>query len=361
MSKQRTVLMVGPALDAPGGMSAVAQTYAQSGWFAREGVRYLSSYEGPGWERQLRVFGRAAAITAFALLRGRVRLLHVHSAARGSFWRKALLCAMARLARRPYVFHVHSGEFPTWLAARSQPLQAVVRWTLRGAARVLVLTPAWADALQRATGPLRCAVAWNPVPPRAADLAANPAEPAPEPREAPLVLFLGRLREKKGVHDLLNAWPAVLAAHPNARLMLGGDGELAAAAAQARALGVEGSVELPGWLAGAAKAAALRRATVFVLPSYFEGLPISLLEAMAAGVPVIATPVGGVPDLIEAEQNGLLVPVGDPLGLSQALLRLLGDASLARRLVTAAEFTLRRHDVDAVCAALSALYAEVDR
>lgn len=358
MRSRRTVLMVGPALDAPGGMSAVAQSYAQSGWFAREGVRYLSSYEGPGLGRQLRVFGRAAAATALALLQGRVRLLHVHSAARGSFWRKALLCAMARAARRPYVFHVHSGEFPTWLAARSRLVQAAVRWTLRGAARVLVLTPGWADALQRAAGPLRCAVAWNPVPP----LAAAP-DPAPSAGAvgAPRVLFLGRLRDKKGVYDLLRAWPAVLARHPGARLLLGGDGELAAAAALARELGVEASVELPGWLDGSAKAAALRRATVFVLPSYFEGLPISLLEAMAAGVPVIATPVGGVPDLIEAERNGLLVPAGDVSGLAEALRRLLDDAALAQRLVAAARRTVDRHEVSAVCGALSALYAEIDR
>lgn len=354
MRRDGIALMVGPALDAPGGMSAVANTYADAGWFEREGVRYLSSYEGPGLLRQLRVFGRALALTSGLLLRGRLRLLHVHSASRGSFWRKALLCLLARLAGRPYVFHVHSGEFPTWLQARSLPVRAWVRWTLRGAARVLVLTPGWATQLQQALGPLRVAVAWNPIAlPHGLAPAAAPA--------VPVVLFLGRLRDKKGVFDLLEAWPRVLTACPQARLLLAGDGELAAVAARAEALGVAASVSLPGWLDGARKAAALREAAVFVLPSYFEGLPIGVLEAMAAGVPVVATPVGGLPDLLCDGQDALLVPPGDVAALAAALTRLLGDAGLAARLRETAWQTVQRHAVDKVCAELSALYEDVAR
>ena len=160
----RAVWMAGPAPDAPGGMSAVVTSYRHAGLFDTVPVHYLCTYLRPGLAMQLRVFGSACLRLLLALLAGRVRLLHVHSASRGSFWRKSLLCAMARAAGVPYVFHMHSGEFSVFYADEAGHLG---RWwinrTLRGAHKVLVLTPGWADRLQGLVGALRCQVVPNPV------------------------------------------------------------------------------------------------------------------------------------------------------------------------------------------------------
>lgn len=120
--------------------------------------------------------------------------------------------------------------------------------------------------------------------------------------------------------------------YPTLRVCLGGDGEASAARALAQRLGIVDRVETPGWMTGATKAQWLARATIYALPSYAEGLPMSVLEAMAAGAPVVATPVGGISDVLSDGVHGLLVPPGDVVALVAALARLLDDAGLRDRL-----------------------------
>lgn len=172
-----------------------------------------------------------------------------------------------------------------------------------------------------------------------------------------LVGCLGALYPLKGHRCLIEALPAVLRAHPRARLVLVGDGESAAdLRAQARALGVEESVLFPGYLEGD-PGDALAAFDVFAHPtSQIEGLPYAILEAMALGKPVLATAVGGVPEAVADGVTGLLVPPASPAALAEALSRLV-DPGLRRRLGEAArrrwseEFT-----AEAAAARLRALY-----
>jgi glycosyltransferase involved in cell wall biosynthesis len=113
-----------------------------------------------------------------------------------------------------------------------------------------------------------------------------------------------------------------------------------------------------GWLGREAAGQLLSRASVFVLPSYAEGLPMSVLEAMAAGCPVVATRVGGIPDLITDGVDGLLVPPGDPHALAAALERILRDPAFARQLGNAARQTIaNRYTAERSLERLEQLYA----
>lgn len=322
------VLMVGPGMGTPGGMTAVVRSYRDGGLFERAGVRYVSTYEGPSAWLQLRVMAAALIAMGRLVVSGRLRLLHVHSASRGSFWRKSVLCVLARLVRVPYLFHLHSGEFPSWYAQQPRWVQAWVRTTLRHASFVLCLTASW-PARVRAIEPMaHVEVLVNPV---------EVPDALPPFREAAQnVLFMGRLREKKGVFDLLQAAVTVLHAVPQLKLVLAGDEGEAEVRTMAKDLGIAEAIELPGWVEGAHKMGLLAAADVYVLPSYFEGLPVGLLEAMARGAPVVATPVGGVPDLIADGVDGLLVPVGHTGELATALQRLLCTPTLRDVLRTAA-------------------------
>ena len=150
------------------------------------------------------------------------------------------------------------------------------------------------------------------------------------------VLFLGRLREKKGVYDLVRAIPDVRKRIPDARFILAGDGDAASVRALAASLGVEHAIELPGWIDGEQKDTALRQADILALPSHFEGLPVCVLEAMASGAAVVATNVGGIPDAIESGISGLIITPGDVEGLGNALIALLTDPQMRKRMRDAA-------------------------
>jgi glycosyltransferase involved in cell wall biosynthesis len=154
------------------------------------------------------------------------------------------------------------------------------------------------------------------------------------------VAFVGRCEASKGLFDLLEAANLLRAAIPQVRLECAGDGDLAKVARYALALNLGTRVSLPGWVDRSTTRELMRRASVFVLPSYAEGLPVSLLEAMAAGCPVVATRVGGIPDVITDGVDGVLVPPGDPEALAQAIGRILRDPAYARALGNAARETV---------------------
>lgn len=165
------------------------------------------------------------------------------------------------------------------------------------------------------------------------------------PAGAPVVGTVGRLIERKGHYDLLEAWPMVLEEHPEAELLIVGDGpEREGLEEQARELGVWDSVQLPGTRDDVP--ALLDLMDVFAFPSHFEGLPGALLEAMAAGLPVVATPVDGNAELIDDEESGLFVPVGDPNALAREVRRICSHPQLGESLgdeaahVAATEFSL---------------------
>lgn len=157
-------------------------------------------------------------------------------------------------------------------------------------------------------------------------------------------VFLGWLVASKGVNELLTAFEGV-SRHSGGqcRLLLCGHGdELDRLKGRVREMSLESQVEFRGWVDLNGKLQALDEADVLILPSYTEGLPNTLLEAMAANVPCISTPVGGIPSLIDDEVNGLLVPPRDAAALESAMMRLMADPNLAAELAKEGEERVRR-------------------
>jgi glycosyltransferase involved in cell wall biosynthesis len=161
--------------------------------------------------------------------------------------------------------------------------------------------------------------------------------------DTPLVLAIGRMVHKKGFAHLIDAFPQVLAAHPDARLVLAGYGDLREELERrAATLGLAGRIVFPGQLERDVAARAIGAADVYVVPSVrdqagnVDGLPNTLLEGMSAARPLVATRIAGIPDVVADGVHGLLVPEADPAALAGAITQLLGDGELARRLGEAA-------------------------
>jgi glycosyltransferase involved in cell wall biosynthesis len=160
------------------------------------------------------------------------------------------------------------------------------------------------------------------------------------PRESRVILTVGRLDEQKGHRFLIEAFSSVLREHRDARLLIVGEGPLREELqALARQFGVDEAVCFAGYRDDVP--ALLRASHCFVLPSLWEGMPNVVLEAMAAGVPVVATSVEGVLELIEPERTGLVVKVGDAAELASALKRLLGASGLSLQLAQSAQQSVR--------------------
>jgi glycosyltransferase involved in cell wall biosynthesis len=136
------------------------------------------------------------------------------------------------------------------------------------------------------------------------------------------VLFLGRLGQRKGVFDLLKVSCMLAKEFPNFKLILGGDGDIESCKKFVHENSLENHVDIIGWVSGEEKERLLSTSNVFTLPSYNEGFPMGVLEAMSAGIPIIASTAGGIPDAITSGVEGTLIDPGDV----QALYLALNDA-----------------------------------
>lgn len=343
--------MVGTSLGGKGGISAVIEVLRAEGLFERERIAYVATHVDGGKLAKLGGALRGLQATARACLVQRPAIVHVHSASHASFLRKSLVLLLARWSGARTICHLHGGRFQRFASEDAGPLlRRWIRHTLEASTRVIALSPGWAQCVRELAPRARVEVLPNPV--RRAG--------ARRQGEADRILFLGRIAPAKGVGELLQACARLSGRHPGLRLVLGGEGELDWARRRANQLGIAGRVELPGWLDADGREAQLARAWLFCLPSYAEGLPMAMLEAMAAGVPVVASRVGAIPETIADEVEGLLTPPGDVDALEQALERVLVDRALHARLACAALDSIERnYSASMVCGRLVSLYAQL--
>jgi glycosyltransferase involved in cell wall biosynthesis len=351
--KAPRVLMLGTALGGKGGVAAVVSVLHQDGLFEREGVRYLASHvDGGRWDK-----ARAALAafwqTALVCLRDRPAVVHAHSASRASFLRKSLLLLIARLAGCKTVFHLHGGGFRQFATRESGALmRRWIRHTLERSSVVIALSDGWAGFLHELAPAARVVVLPNSV--------RLPALDGRPPEQPGRILFLGRAEEAKGIFELLDAVAALRPAFPAVQLVVGGDGALARLQARAAELGIAGQLNLLGWVDPPARDRELARACVFCLPSHAEGLPMAMLEAMAAGKAVVVSAVGGIPEAVVDRDNGLLVAPRDVPALAAALSDLLGNPALRAALGQRARATIAsRFSTEVVIGRLSAIYREL--
>jgi len=292
-------------------------------------------------------------------LRRRIRTLrpeivHTHSSKAGFVGRIA-----ARLAGVPRIFYTPHGH--VFHSYYGQPLTrmfiALERFAARFTDRIVVLTDGEAEQHLAVGVGRRGQFVKNPS---GVDLAAVRAEAAGGASvrqelglssETPLIGAVARLVPVKGLRYLVAAMPEILRRCPETHLVLAGDGEQRSGLESlARDLAVSGRVHFLGFRRDAAAVTAALN--VFVLPSLNEGLGRVLVTAMALGVPIVATKVGGVPEVVEDGRQGLLVPSADPQALGQAITALLakrdyaaslGTAGRSRALFFSSEVMLARH------------------
>ena len=287
----------------------------------------------------------------------RFDLVHCHAAKAGALGRVA-----ARLAGVPAVYSPHCLPFVGDLSARRRAVSLALE---------RLVAPLTTAMLCVCEDERRLAVARGLVPPAAARVVLNGSEGCadPPPPDERLVALRGDgvlagavsvLREQKGLHDLIAAAPRVLAALPAARIAIVGDGpKRPALEAHAAALGLDRHERFALLPYQGPAERHLRALDLYVLPSLWEALPIGPLEAMACGVPQLATAVGGTPEAV-TPQTGLLVAPHDPAGLADGLIALLGDPSRRRALAQASPAVhAERFTVARMVAETAAVYREV--
>lgn len=347
MSTSSRVLMVGPSLSAAGGITSVMKTLLESGLSDRFEIQVVSTTGfGTGVISRLREVALVLA-ACVAVLSGRP-LVHLHMSSRGSFLRKATILWWAKLWGRKTLIHLHGGKFHIF-ATQNPVTRLLVRRTFCAADAVAVLSPEWQERIREITGREDIIVMPNPV--------FIPARPT---CAEPGVVFLGRLGRQKGTPELVQALGELQKKGIVVPVVIAGDGDTAGTQALVARLPRPEVVAIPGWVGQVSVDEYLSRYSVFCLPSYDEGKPVALLQAMAYGLACVTTPVGGIPDVVHDGHNGLMVSPGNVNELIHALERVLNDTEFATDLGECArDLAIREYDAGVVSRRLEAVYEAI--
>ncbi len=349
-------LWVSTSLETRGGISSFVNVMRQTPLWGRWHVRHVATHRDGTVPLKLLTFARASVSILWELLAHRPDVIHVHMSSHASFARKSLIAWAGRLARVPVVVHVHGSEFESFYDRSPRGLQRFITATLNGAGVVIALGETWAERLSKIAPEADVVVVPNAVTPRT-------QTPQPGAGDPVGVLFLGLIGERKGAFTVIDAWALMAQAvgGAGARLVLAGDGAVHEARQRVRLLGLADEVQVLGWTPATQVEALLCSSHVLVLPSRSEGQPMAVLEAMAHGLCVVVTDVGGIPDMVDAG-CAVIVPVGDEEALAAALRSVITDHARREALGTAALQRVReRFDADVAWRTLDAIYEGVVR
>ena len=292
-------------------------------------------------------------ITGIAMW-GRRSLLHVNISNKGSAVRKFIIVTFGSLLRLRMVLHSHDGSLDCTYPYMPRVGRAAMRWMFGRGSRIVVLGEYWKSYFMKHLGvPAdRIDVICNGVPAPSQRTAARASD------ETVRILYLGKLIATKGVADLLGALASERLGQLAWQATLAGDGDCEHYRRLADAHALKGRVAFPGWLDQPAVSRLLRDTDILVLPSYFEGLPMAVLEALAHSVAVVCTPVGALPDYLENHRSTLFVEPGNVAALAEAIELLITQPELRSRIAANGHNVFETHfDVAGTARKLQHVYA----
>jgi len=354
MSSSLHVLMLGPDLQVRGGVAAVENALIASLPPDIRVTQLPTMVEGSKW-RKLLVFAQAVVRT-IVHLRQRPDVVHIHFASRASSTRKMLLARLALAQGAKLIMHAHGGRYRDYWATLSPAARATTVRTLSRAHCLIVLGESWRDFFASLGVPRERIVSLpNPV--------TLPAHlPKRLGRSYVRLVYLGLFTRSKGTFDLIDALTRL---QPDClgrtRLVLAGNGEIQQVRDLVERRGLARFVEVREWLSPTERDRLLASADAFVLPSYAEGLPMSMLEAMAWGLPVISTAVGSIPEHVHDGAQGLLVTPGDVSELASAIERTVMNDALRTQMGESARRAVEPLSVELYARKVAGVYRSVAR
>ncbi len=329
MNKKLRVIMVGADRSVHGGVSAVVNNYYEAGLNNLVELRYIGTMVDGSL---IRKFGKALqAYGRFLLYVNRCDIVHINMASDSSYYRKLYFIHVAKLFHKKVLIHQHGGDFQNfYYRDNTEKGQTKIRVNLKRADKMIVLSDSWKEFFEKLVPEDKIEVLPNAV-------------KIPENYEKDYnnqnILFLGRLCKDKGINELIDAVCELHQEFSEVHLYLGGvweNEELRKKAEQHAEF-----ITYLGWIGSREKKDMLHKCSIFTLPSYYEGMPVSVLEGMAYGCAVVVTPVGGVQTIVNNEENGILVDRKSKDALKNGLKNVLNYTDKKRRLGEKAKQTIK--------------------
>lgn len=348
------VLTVGPDhINYRGGIGGVMNVYAEH--FTK--YKYITSHKSNlnKWSSIPFFITQYIRFIQVLLSDTTVQIIHLQGSFKGSFYRKFIFFFIAKYGfGKKVLYHMHGSKFDVFYYNSDLITKRLIRFLAERADIVVCLSNYWYTFFSQNFRTCRLEILPNVI---------NQLEPLHKinftrpTNELLQLLFLGAIGERKGIFDLLD----VLRQHKHAftgklLLRVGGNGETERLQVYIREHELKDLVQFEGWVSGDKKHELLSTCNIYILPSYHEGLPISILEAMNYQLPIISTPVGGTAEVVHEGINGFLVQPGDKQAIADRLMRFIDQPELPQIMGKASSLIVKEYLPESVFPKLQKLY-----
>jgi glycosyltransferase involved in cell wall biosynthesis len=343
-----------------GGIENVIDTLLKSNLTQRYIFTTFDTYRVPNPERSvlskvffaMNLFFRCLKI-AYSF---KAQIAHIHFCSKTDFWKHTICLFACKLLGIKTIFHLHGGSFDQFYNNENGFWKLLIRFVLRRANTLIALSKYWQEFLSNLAPKSDILVLPNPI-----DCILLKSFVSDNSFVKLSIVMLGSLGKRKGHYDVLKAIPLVLACHPNAHFYFAGLDEDYGATEDLIKLAennnISGNVHFLGPVSGQSKLKLLGEASIVILPSYGENMPISILEGMAVGKAIITTSVGAIPEFITDNENGMLIQPGDWQALAQNINFLFEHTDFAKQLGRqASSMALANWDISKIVLLVDDLY-----
>lgn len=357
------VLMIGVYWKghAPGGVSSVVNTYAEN----FETMNYIVTAASRDESKVKKLLTAVTGLCSFCwqmMVNRGVRIVHVQGSHGASFDRKKLFVKIAKKFGKKVVWHMHASQFVPFYEGRKDK-EDIVR-CLNMADTLIVLSKYYQEFYTSIGVKKEKIVILDNLVPKPS---LNDNDNDDDNDNRLHLLFLGEISHRKGAFDMVQAVKEHPELKDKVKIRIGGNGETEKLTKAIREAGLEECVKFEGWVGGEKKIQLLNWADVYILPSFNEGLPISILEALSYSCPIISTPVGGIPEVVlcndndNSSVNGILVEPGNTEEIAKAMAYYVEHPEKVKEHGAVSGEIIKRYYPEAVFAKLREIYASLLR
>lgn len=314
------VLVIATSRKSKGGINSVIKAYSSNELWNQWNCYWLETHIDRS--RWLKVLFLLRALILFIFKIPFYQIVHIHLSEVPSAIRKSVFIKISKLLNKIIIVHFHSFSTDTTIDGNHQQLYYKI---FHSSDKLIVLSKSWENWIIEKWPLLKDKI----------KVLNNPCIKVAEDSYLPKVktiLFAGMLNERKGYTDLIEGFARTKACKKDWKLILAGNGDIDKGQLLANKLNISEKVIFTGWVSGIEKDNLFRTSSIFCLPSYAEGFPMAVLDAWAYGLPVITTPVGGLPDVLENQKNAIIIKPGEPDDIAKALEMLINDEKLREKL-----------------------------
>ena len=313
---KKNVLIVATSRKTKGGITTVLKAFEKMPFWEKWNCLWLETHiDGNFYDKLIIAF---SSYIKFLFLVPKYSIVHIHLSWKMSLFRKIPFIFTAKLFKKKVIIHVHASAKKTILSNHKNLYLKI----FSKADAIVVLYKNYINSLDNNIKK-KCFVIPNPCPSEICLKNRNPQN---------YILFAGTITKEKGVFDLIKAFSLIAKQYPYWKLIFAGSGDTKNCENLIEKLNLANQIKFKGWISGEAKNILFKNAGIFCLPSYTEGFPMAVLDAFAYGLPVVATPVGALKNVLVNESNSLIFNPGDINMLSIQLNRLISDLDFRKKI-----------------------------